>query len=475
MVEKRHDPNEPYPEARGATRALASFGAQLKYEDIPKEVTERTKELLVDYISTVIPAAHEDPAQRLIRFAQSMGGPPQSSIVGTGIRVAPPWAAMVNGSLGHMMELDDTHRLTMAHPGDSIHASALAIGQHKNVSGKELLTAAVAGYEVALRIGESVMPGHYLKGWHSSGTMMTFGAAMVAARLLGLDAQQSAWALGTAGAQACGNFAHLAERAMTKDFNCGHAAKSGVIAALLAEQGFTGPTDVVENRRGFMALYGEGERHPHRLTDGLGERWNVMEVSQKAYSGCRYCHPAMDAILSLRRQHGFTAADVQRVNARVLRTGANLVNDPCPWEGDKALQGTRFSVQFNIAVALVKGREGLWDLLDAAHPLVYRDEPEVRQAMSLVDVVPDDELDKGFPDKWGTVIAVALRDGRTVEQAVDWPTGEPEVPMTPADRDRKFRTLMGLAKWPEQKTEALLRYLQSIERESDLSGLSPYV
>ena len=456
------------------TRALAAFAADLTLAAIPSTVVTRAKELLLDYISTVIAVVQEDPAQKLIRFAKSVGGPPESRIIGSGSSVAAPWAALVNGTMGHMAELDDTHRGTMAHPGDSLWATALAVGEKKGASGADMLAAAIAGYEVALRIGEAVMPDHYRRGWHPSGTIMSFGAAATAGRLLELDRTAMAWALGTAGAQASGNFAHLAERAMTKDFNCGHAAKSGVIAAMLAAEGFTGPTDVLESPRGFLALYG-GSNRPELLTAGLGTAWKVMEVAQKAYSACRYIHPSLDAALALQQEAHFAPGDVKKITARILSTGAALVNDPVPWEGNKGLQGTRFSTHFNIAVAVLHGRQGLWNLLDKKYPLEYRDSAAVREMMKKIEVIPDAELDRNFPDQWSTVLEIDIVDGRKLSRRVDYPTGEPETPMDQSMLAEKFRSLTALAGWNETKAAGLIPVVYGLDKAKSLAAMLHYL
>jgi 2-methylcitrate dehydratase PrpD len=471
---RKGEATKPAAAPKGATRTLAAFASGLTLDKIPAPVVARAKELLLDYLSTVVAVVREDPAQRLIRFAQSVGGPPESRIIGSGVKVAAPWAALVNGAMGHMMELDDTHRLTMAHAGDSVWATALAMGERQNASGADVIAAAIAGYETSLRIGESVMPDHYRLGWHPSGTMMCFGTAATAGRLLGLDATAMGWALGNAGAQASGNFAHLGERAMTKDFNCGHAAKSGVIAAMLAKEGFTGPTDVVESPRGFMTLYGE-RTYPERITAGLGQSWKVMEISQKAYSGCRYIHASLDAVLALMQENTLTAKDVRKITVRLLTTGSNLVNDPVPWEGNKGLQGTRFSTHFNIAVAVLMGRTGLWNLLDNSVPLQYRDRPEVREMMSRVTVIPDDELDKNFPDKWSTVLTLETNDGRSFTRAVDWPTGEPEVPMSESMLAEKFNRLTAMAGWTEKHASELIPEVRALDAAPSLERLFRFI
>ena len=456
------------------TRTLAAFAANLTLAAIPPAVVARAKDLLLDYISTVVAVAQEEPAQKLIRFAKSVGGPSESRILGCGFSVAAPWAALVNGTMGHMAELDDTHRGTMSHPGDSIWASALAVGEKQGASGADMLVAAIAGYEAALRIGEAVMPDHYRRGWHSSGTIMSFGAAVTAGRLLKLDQIAMGWALGTAGAQASGNFAHLTERAMTKDFNCGHAAKSGVIAAMLAAGGFTGPTDVLENPRGFLVLYG-GNNHPERLTVGLGTAWKVLEMSHKPYSACRYIHPSIDAVLALQQQTRFTPSDVKQIKARILSTGAALVNDPFPWEGNKGLQGTRFSTHFNIAVAMLHGRQGLWNLLDKKSPLQYRDSAEIREIMKKIEVIPDADLDLGFPDQWSSVLEIELTNGKRLSRRVDYPTGEPENPMDQSMLAEKFQRLTKLAGWSEVKASEFLPVVYGLDKAKSLEELLHYL
>jgi 2-methylcitrate dehydratase PrpD len=451
------------------TRLLAAFAAELTLDQIPEHVVVKARQLLLDYVGHTSVAVGEDPARRLQRFAQAMGGPPQARIFGTELRVAPVWAAFVNGSMGHMAEMDDTHRGTMSHPGDSVWATAFAIGEQVGASGDQMLVAAIVGYEVALRIGESVMPDHYTRGWHTSGTIMAFGSAVTAAHLLKLDRQATGWAMGTAGAQASGNFAHLSERAMTKDFNCGHAAKSGVIAALLAKEGFTGPTDVIENSRGFWKLYG-GTIHPRRATEGLGTTWRTLDVAHKPYSACRHIHASLDALLALQESLAFNPDDVQSVDARIFTTGANFVNDPVPWEGGKGLQGARFSAQFNLAVVLRHGKDGLWSLLDNANIHAYLAAPDVRAAMTRISVIPDDALNKSFPDQWSSVVTVTLKDGRRGDKRIDYPLGEPEYPMGDLLM-LKFRRLTALAGWDEARQKRVSEGIAAMHSCSDVARL----
>jgi 2-methylcitrate dehydratase PrpD len=223
-----------------------------------------------------------------------------------------------------------------------------------------------------------------------------------------------------------------------------------------------------------MALYG-GKTHPEQITAGLGRTWKVMEISQKAYSGCRYSHASLDAILGLQKEHGFTPQDVRKVTSRILSTGAALVNDPTPWQGNKGLQGTRFSAQFNIAIAVLYGRSGLWNLLDNSVPLEYRDRSEVREMMQRIEVIPDDELDKNFPDKWSTVLSIELRNGRTLTRAVDWPSGEPETPLGEAILTEKFNRLTAMAGWTPAHARELIPEVMTLDKAINLDRLLQFL
>lgn len=451
------------------TRQLAAFAAGLRSQDIPTEVKQRARHLFVDYVSTTLSAVSEPPARKLQQLAKALGGS-GSRIIGTSLDVAAPWAALVNGSMGHMAEMDDTHRGTMSHPGDAIWATALAIAKEDH-EGDSFLTAAIAGYEVALRIGEAVMPDHYRRGWHTSGTIMAFGSAVTGALLLGLDQLQVGWALGTAGAQASGNFAHLTERAMTKDFNCGHAAKSGVIAALLAQEGFTGATDVIENPKGFMRLYGE-EVFPERLVEGLGRSWRTLDVAQKPYSACRHMHASLDALQAILSERKLEEADVTRVTANIFSTGAVYVDDPEPWTEDKGLQGARFSAQLNLAVLLRHGQAGLAKMMDNKHTLAMLKSPELRETMKRIEIVSDKELDANFPDQWSSTVVVEDRAGNRTSHRVDYPLGEPESPLSEAQLRHKFDQLLSLAGWSPARAQRIWDAIVPADANLDLRSLS---
>jgi 2-methylcitrate dehydratase PrpD len=468
---------------RGETQALSRFATDLKFDTLPKSVREKARLTLLDYLGTSLLAAQERPACILREVVRELGGTPEASVIGDKLRTNAPWAALINGALGHMCELDDTHRGSDCHPGECVWAAVLAAGEQVGTSGRDAVTAAVAGYEVAIRIGEAVMPSHTDRGWHASGTITTFGAAVAAGKLLGLDAAGMASALGIAATQTAGSLAYIGDRAMTKDFNPGRAAMNGVLAARLAARGFTGPIAALEHAYGFGALYAS-DWHPEvvfgssngrppleSLVTGDGGRFAILEVAHKPYTACRSSHSAIEATLGICEENGLQASDVRRVIARIYRAGADYVNDPTPWEGSKGLQGARFSTQFNLAVVLRERRAGLDALLDSEEVRRRLDDPTLRAEMSKVEVIPDEELNADWPRSFPTIVELETVGGARFIRRVDFPTGEPEAPISASDLERKFRRVTGLARLTDGAQTQAIRFIQGLDNLSGLTDL----
>jgi 2-methylcitrate dehydratase PrpD len=455
---------------RAYTRELVTALHGLTFEALPGPVVAKAKELFLDYLGYASTAAKEEPAAILWDTVIELGGRPECTVIGHAPRTSCLNAALVNGAMGHMAELDDTHRHTQSHVGDSVIPAALAIAERRQLGGKPLLGALVAGYEAAIRIGESVMPTHYVKGWHPSGTVNTFGAAVAAGKLLGLDPDRLLHAVGLAGAQAAGNFAHIQARGMAKDFNPGRAAANGVLAALLAQRGFSASTDVIENERGFWRLYADNVV-PACLTEGLGTRFEILEVAHKPAPGCRCLHSSRDATLDLCERHGIAAPDIERITLRIYTQGAKWVDDPEPWSPGKGMYGPRFSAQFNAALAALEGRPGIRRLFEQDYMAQKLDDPAVRELMGKVTVVHDDVLMREFPHKWASVVEITTRDGRTVSQRVDYPKGEPENPMSHAELVDKYRILAGKV-FSEERVEGILEAAEGLESLLDCNALT---
>jgi len=454
-------------EPRKFTKEMADFYASICFEDIPGNDIDTAKRLLLDYVGYAARSVGEEPAKIMRETVAEVGGQPEATIIGASFKSSCPWAAFVNGAMGHMTELDDTHRGTMSHPGDSILPSAIAVGERSKADGKTVLAAIVAGYDCALRAGYSVMPTHYTKGWHPTGTFNVFGSAVTAAKILDLPSDKLNNALGLAGAQTSGNFAHMEIRGMTKDFNPGKAAFSGVLGALLAKNGFVASDNIFENAKGFIHLYSDSPK-PERLTANLGKPFLIGEVAHKAFPGCFHLHSSRQAVLEIAEEQSLTHDNVQKVVANIFSIGAWYVDDPDPWAAGKGHYGPRFSAQFQIALALCEGRDGLWSSYDDDYVMTKLNDPEIRKVMERIEVIRDKDLDETFPDAWPSVVHVKTMAGETYSRRVDLPKGEPEDPMSPAELERKFE-ILGSTQYSSGRLEEIKKAVADFENLTDVS------
>src|SRR5262245_52026856 len=281
---------------------LAHFAATLRFDAIPSAVIERTQDLLLDWIGSALAGKGARPVESIARVMLAQGpgdGPSEVLIHRRGS--SPLVAAAINAAASHVAEQDDVHNGSVFHPAAVVFPPALAVAQALRRSGRELLAAAIAGYEVGIRVGEFLGRSHY-KVFHTTGTAGTLAAAATAGHLLGLDAQRMQHALGSAGTQAAGLWEFLRTAADSKQLHTAHAAAAGLMAAMLARDGFTGAQRILEGPQG-MAAGMSSDADPARLIDGLGTRWALAETSFKFHASCRHTHPAADALLAVMREH----------------------------------------------------------------------------------------------------------------------------------------------------------------------------
>ncbi|MCC3358940.1 MmgE/PrpD family protein [Bacillus sp. REN16] len=455
-----------------STFELATFASTLKYEDIPEEVITKAKYLLLDYLGAMVPGNQEEMAKILYRFVNKVTGPAESSLIGMDIKVGAQWAALYNGAVGHLIDMDDIHWGSVTHAGVCIWSSALAMAEKTNASGKELLTAAIAGYEVALRIGLAVQPDHYVRGFNPSGTIMTFGAAAVAARLLKLDPLKTTHALGMAAVMVAGNKAHLTERVMTKDYNSGFSSKSGILGALLAEEGFTASTDELENPCGFLHLYGE-RAYPEELTKGFKNIWHIMKTGQKLYPACRVMHSSIDAVLDFREK--FDVDKIEKITSRLFATGAYIIDDNCPWSGEKGIMGARFSAQYNIAVALLYGKEGMWDLYDPVKAMEYMKMERVRELIKKIQIIHVKEWDEDTSKYSACEVDITLNNQTHFTKKLSSAFGDPDNPIPYPEQIKRFKSLLSVVGWSESRMEGVINGVLSLEDVENINKIMGYL
>lgn len=451
-----------------ASRVLAEFSVDaVQWDSIPMNVREWTKELVLDHLGVAFRGAAEKSSAPIIDLARRLGGPGRADVLGADFQTQAVWAALANGAMAHAIEMDDVTTESSLHPGVAVIPSALAVAQELGVSTIGFLEAVVAGYEVVMRVGNALNPASaYERGFHPTGIAGAFGAAAAAGKALQLDAERMTHALGIAGTMASGSLAYLTEGAWTKRLNAGWAAHSGVLAALLAQQGFTGPATALDGRLGALHAFSE-DPWPARLLDGLGEHLEIRRVSIKPYACCRYNHGLIDGILMLRRDHGLLPADVAQIRLGVLTGGAVLVAEPIEQKRTPLnIVDAQFSAPFAAAVALVRGSAGYRDYCEAS---IW--DPTIRGLMARTACVKDDALDAVYPKQWPAWVEVELKDGRVLRADIPYATGEPENPVPRATLVEKFIDLAAV-RFESREARIIADQVLELDELPDLSALT---
>lgn len=406
------------------THALAEFVCGTGDDEIPEAALTHAKHCVLNMLGVALHATRDDAARIVVDLIEEEGGHAQASVLGFGLRTTVQNAALANGLLAHLDDFDDTFLPTVFHPSAPTIPAALALAEHRRASGREFLVACTLGLEVACRIAHLVQAVRHGAVWHMTGAVGPFGAAAAAARLLRLDTDATARAFGLAGTQASG----LRETfgTMTKAFHPGRAAQSGLLAARMAERGFTSSTAILEGEHGFVTAFAPGAAL-EAATDGLGERWMLLDNAFKPYACGILAHAMVDAMRALRQKPGVTAERVASVTGRVNPLAITLESRPQP---DSGLE-SRLSFQHAMAVALIDG---------AAYPEQFTDacasDAQVARLRSTIAVTGDAGIAQDACE-----ITVTLDDGRSYTERVAHATGTLENPMRAPQVAEKFRAL----------------------------------
>jgi len=426
------------------SRQLARFAAGLRFEDIPPEVIERTQALFLDTLASILAGARMRPVQAIQRVADVMGpayGPAEVLVSQT--NSSPFFAAQVNAAAAHVVEQDDVHNGSVFHPAAVVFPPALATAQMLERHGRDLLTAAVAGYEVGIRIGEFLGRSHY-RIFHTTATAGTLAAAATTGRLLKLDAEQMLHAFGSAGTQAAGLWEFLRDAADSKQLHTAHAASCGLQSAWLAQAGLTGASRILEGSQGLAAGM-SSDADPTRLIDGLGSRWTLLETSFKYHASCRHTHPAADALHTLMREHGLQAADIEQVTAHVHQGAIDVLGAVT---APQTVHQSKFSMGTVLALIALFGQA---DLLRFDGEALRN--PDVAAFRERVTMQLDTEVDEAYPRRWIGKVTVRTTDGRTLHARIDEPKGDPGNTLTREELEDKTRRLVQYGN-PAGSTEA---------------------
>ena len=405
------------------TAELAKFVAEHPSKGWSDEVEHEAHRTFLNWLGCAIGAAQHEAVEAALAAVHMLSPAPQATLAGRSERVDMASAALINGISSHTFDYDDTHLKTIIHPAGPVASAVMALAEHQNSSGRQVMDAMVLGIDVACRMGNLVYPQHYDRGWHITGSTGTLGAAAACARLLGLNAQQTTMALGIAASQPVG----LREQfgTMTKPFHPGGAARAGLMSALMAKQGFTASARALEAPRGWAQVL--STKYDWReAQDELGQRFEISFNAYKPFACGIVIHPSIDACAQLRAQ-GVKPEEVQSIELRVHPLVLELTGKKTPQDG---LQG-KFSVYHGCAVGLIFGRAGEDEFSDH----IVRREDVVRlrdKVQAVVDTSVREE---------SVYVTAHLMDGRSVKVHVEHAIGSLQKPMTDADLERKFHDL----------------------------------
>ncbi|QIL79369.1 MmgE/PrpD family protein [Diaphorobacter sp. HDW4A] len=452
------------PLLAGATEALAAFAAEMRFEDLPPRAVERLKTSLLDSIGCCLYGMTLPWTQHVQAMVEAEQAHPVAALFGAGRATSVAGAALVNGTAGHAFELDDIHKESILHPGSIALpvVAALAQASASPCSGRQFLTALACGYEIGTRVGNAATMSLFFRGFHPQGTSGVFVAAASAGRMLGLDARQMQHALGMAGSQAGGLMA-AQEGAMVKRLHAGRAAQSGVYAAQLAQRGFTGIVDVLEAPYGgYLSSY-SNQPNAARLTQGLGQVWEIEKVGYKPHASVTSIHAAMDALRELMDLNALAAADIASVKAGV----SHMTHVHCAWpyraQGVTAAQMNLF---FGLAVIALDG---------VAFVAQYDEDrlvdPQILDFIERIEAFEDPAIDAMGPAfRHAARIELQTCDGRTLTHEILHRRGSPENPLTAYEVEQKFRNVVAGC-LPLTATERVVQLVSEIDRLDDVERL----
>ena len=433
--------------------ALVDFALGLELAALPPAVVEAANRSMTDWLGTAIRGSIEPLADAIAAVIAATGGTPQATVVGRGQRTSALMASLANGAQCHALDFDDTHLPAVVHGSAAVAPVVFALAEWRQASGADAVAAFIAGFELETRIGRVIGKRLTERGWHGTGTVGTFGAAAAAGRMLGLDARQLAHALGLAGTQAAGLTQSFGT--MAKPLHPGKAAMNGLLAALLAREGFTGSTAMLDAPDGLAGTF-VGVTDLGRAAEDFGKRWELLHNSTKFYAACHLVHATVDAGRAIRAQGPLPADAIESVRCRVTPLTLKAADQRDP----KTPLAAKFSVRFCAAMALLRGDAGEAEFSEASLA-----DPAVARVMARVTPEGDDALGMAAAS-----MTVRLSDGRVIEERVTAARGTPDNPGTRDDLEAKFRRLAETV-LPAPRVAELISALRGLAEARDVSGI----
>ncbi len=444
-----------------STPALTRFGDFVATAVVPAAARAAAGQAVLDTVGVTLAGSIEPAATHVRDVARAEGGAPRCAVLGTGERTSAGWAALANGTAAHALDFDDMCFVSMAHPSTPLVAAGLAVAELADASGAALLDAYCVGFEIEAVLGRTMNPTHYEQGWHATSTLGSIGAAATAARLLGQDAQTATRSMAIAASAASG----LKESfgTMVKPLQAGLAGRNGVLAAQLADGGFTASAHALEGPQGLLRAM--QSREP-TLGDGaavLGRVWEIVDggITVKLYPSCAGTHPTIDTLIDLRTEHQFAPDEVDGIDVLVDSVTPTVLIHDRPTSG---LEG-KFSLHFCAAAAVAHGRVNIQTFETGLA------DPVIQALLPRITMRVDPGVGVGQPTLTEAVVIVRLRNGRVLERRVRGARGYPNRPPTAAQLGDKFQACAERAVSPSATLDAL-DWLRDLERQPRVAAFS---
>ena len=440
--------NEPV-----VTEVLAEFAATLTFDQIPVEARTVARHCLMDMVGVALAGKSEPLSEMLAAQIEDEGGADHATLLGLGDKTSANQAALYNGSAAHALDYDDVLGIFTGHPTVAVMPAVLALAERYGKDGKDVITAFVAGVETLARIGGMMSKGHYMRGWHSTGTIGAIGAAAGCANLLGLDAEATNRAMGIAASEAAGLKSNFGT--MTKPLHAGKAAQNGLVAATLAARGFTARENTLDIAQGFGDTMAEGELDIERAIERIGELFHTQDVLFKYHPACYGVHAPTEAALALRLQDGFDPALVEKIEISVPQNCIGMCDIMEPTTGLEA----KFSLSHNVALGLLNKADGALSL--------YQDETfemeDVAALRKLAAVEGKPEFDSFYSE-----VVVHQKDGKVIKQEFDISRPMRDLDEQEAKLAKKFRAL-AKPLVGDGETEELVAAIAGLEAQTNMS------
>ena len=461
-----------FPKTPELTNYVGTFVTQTKYQEIPGDVIELGKKSILDGLGLALAGSRAESGSISRKYVEQSGvcnG--KATIIGSAQRTSPRFAALLNGIAIHADDFDDTQLAAakdrvyglLMHPTVPVLPAIFALMEQRAVSGKEWMLAYHVGAEVECKIAEAISPRHYQDGFHTTGTCGPFGSAAACAKLLKFDLPKTLNLFGLAASQSGGlreNFG-----TMTKPFQAGHAAESGLVSAELVALGWTAAEQILEADRGFFRALG-GSYDPSAIMDRLGKPWTFASpgISLKPYPSGSLTHPAMTELVRLIEAHNIQGAQVEKVEVGANHNMTTTLLHHQPKTGLEA----KFSMEFCLAILLLEHKAGLGQFSDK---VVQRH--DVQEMIRRINFYVDPEAESAGYDKMTSILKIHLKDGGVITGRADFAKGSPANPMSFDETATKFRGCAEFAEWPKAKTETIIAFTKALEAAPDMSALSP--